>query len=237
MVITESIRQAILSAIEQSGSSLSFARSVGVSHTTVSYWLKGRTRKINTTIWNNLRPLIEVYLGDAGRPSFTYPEYKPVRERALELREPRSQYHAGVPKPAVSKAPLFSFEDLAEFDPAFDSLENLSKEKPLSMANFTSVVAPGQFAVTVDEDHDGFFHPGTVVLLAWGEIPYENDVVLVKLREKDRFLFARYGRKGETVILTPLQEGSVRPVSLAKGKLRSVCAWIAPVRESVQIFG
>ena len=237
MVITESIRQAILSAIEKSGSILSFAKDVGVSHTAVSYWLKGRTRKINTTIWNNLRPLIGDYLDDADRPTFTYPEHTPVRERALVLHEPSSPYRVGVPKPAVSKAPLFSFDELAEFDPAFDSLENLAEEKPLPMANFTSVVAPGQFAVTVDGDHDGFFHPGTVVLLAWGEVPSENDVVLVKLREKDRFLFARYGRKGKSVVLTPLQEGSVRPVSLAKDKLRSVCAWIAPVRESVQIFG
>jgi len=236
MVISDSIRQAIESAIKQSGSSLSFAQSIGVSHTTVSYWLNGRTRKINTTIWNNLRPLIEGYLGDADRPSFTYPEYKPVRERVHVLRESHMQYHTGVQKPAVRKAPLLSFADLMDFDPAFDSVERLAEEKSLSMADFTSAVAPGQFAVTVDEEHAGFFHPGAVVLLAWREVPYENDVVLVKFREKG-FLFARYGRKGESIVLTPLQNGSGRPVTLTKGKFHSVCAWIAPVRESVQVFG
>ena len=236
MVITEPIRQAIKTAIEQSGSSLSFAKSVGVSHTTISHWL-GRTRKINTTNWNNLLPLIEDYLGDAGRPPFVYPEYKPGREPCHVLREPRTRYCAGVQKPAVGKAPLFSLDDLADFDPAFDSVEQLAEEKCLSMANFTSVVAPGQFAVTVDEEHAGFFHPGTMVLLAWREVPCENDIVLVKTRGKGRFLFARYGRKGETVVLTPLQNCSARPITLAKGKVHSVCAWIAPVRESVQIFG
>ena len=62
MVITESIQKAIQSAIDKCGRMLSFSRLVGVSHTTVAFWLNGRTRKINSTVWDNLHPLIREYL-------------------------------------------------------------------------------------------------------------------------------------------------------------------------------
>ena len=71
MVITESIQNAILAAIRKSGSLLSFSHSVGVSHTTVSFWLNGRTRKINSTVWQNLLPLISEYLDPS--ESYSYP--------------------------------------------------------------------------------------------------------------------------------------------------------------------
>ena len=71
MVITESIQNAIQSAIRKSGSSLSFSRTIGVSHTTVTYWINGRTRKINSTVWQNLLPLIKDYLSP--EESISYP--------------------------------------------------------------------------------------------------------------------------------------------------------------------
>ena len=60
MVITESIQKAIQAAVKKSGSVLSFARTIGVSHTTVTYWINGRTRKINATVWQNLLPPVSV---------------------------------------------------------------------------------------------------------------------------------------------------------------------------------
>ena len=238
MVITETIRQAIIAAIEQSGSALSFARSVGVSHTTVAYWLKGRTRKINATIWNNLLPLIGGYLGDTGigpEPAYRYPALPSSSQPKYLLRErPAVPSFYDEPSPDLNSAPLFYFSDLADYDPAFDSLEWLTQERARGQAKFTMTVVPNMFAVEVDAKHAGFFPAGTKVLLQ-NVAPDDGEVVLVKLREKNRFLFARYGRNAGTVTLTPLQKG-VKKLTLSREEFHGVCSWIATVREAVQLF-
>ena len=91
MVITDAIRDAIRAAIEKSGSSLCFSRSVGVTHTTVSYWLSGRTRKINSYVWQNLLPVISEYLDSS--ESVSYPCGATAAGNAgLRLRESSSPY-------------------------------------------------------------------------------------------------------------------------------------------------
>ena len=238
MVITETIRQAIITAIEQSGSTLNFARSVGVSHTTVAYWLKGRTRKINPTIWNNLLPLIGGYLGDIGtgpEPSYRYPTSTSSSQPKYVLRErsaTSSIYDA--PSKELNTAPLFDFSDLEDYDPSFDSLEWLARERARGQATFTMTVVPNEFAVEVDEKHAGFFPAGTRLLIQ-NDTPVDGEVVLVKLRENNQFLFARYGRSAGSVTLTPLQKG-VKKLTLSREEFHGVCSWIATVREAVQLF-
>ena len=236
MVITETIRQAIIAAIEQSGSTLSFARSVGVSHTTVAYWLKGRTRKINATIWNNLHPLIAEYLGDVAglEPAYHYPALTSSQPKYVMRERPAVASFYDEPSADLNSAPLFSFSDLADYDPAFDSLEWLTQERARGQAKFTMTVVSNMFAVEVDAKHAGFFPAGTKVLLQ-NVAPDDGEVVLAKLREKNRFLFARYGRNGGSVTLTPLQKG-VKKLTLSREEFHGVCSWIATVREAVQLF-
>ena len=237
MVITETIRQAINTAIQQSGSALSFARSVGVSHTTVAYWLQGRTHKINSTIWNNLFPLIEGYLGDTGTgpgPSYRYPALTSSQPKYVLRERPAASSFYDAPRENLNSAPLFYFSDLADYDPAFDSLEWLTQERTRGQAKFTLTVVPNMFAVEVDAKRAGFFPAGTKVLLQ-NVAPDDGEVVLVKLREKNRFLFARYGRNAGTVTLTPLQKG-VKKLTLSREEFHGVCSWIATVREAVQLF-
>ena len=237
MVINDTIRQAIAAAIEQSGSALSFARSVGVSHTTVAYWLKGRTRKINATIWNNLFPLISGYLGDTGtgpEPAYRYPPLTSSQPKYVLRERPAVPSFYDEPSADLNSAPLFSFSDLADYDPAFDSLEWLTQERARGQAKFTMTVVSNMFAVEVDAKHAGFFPAGTRVLLQ-NVAPDDGEVVLVKLREKNRFLFARYGRSAGSVTLTPLQKG-VKKITLSREEFHGVCSWIATVREAVQLF-
>lgn len=233
MVITESIQNAIQAAIRKSGSSLSFSRSIGVSHTTVSYWLNGRTRKINSTVWQNLLPLIKEYL--TPEESFTYP-CNPVAASGpgYIMRESSAAWYSagGAPRSSV---PLLQMDDLKDFDPQIDPLEELVREKSVQSASFTSPVQPGYFAVEVDKKHSGFFPVGTRLLLRGQDAPGDGDTVLVKLREKKEFLFAVYTRKNGDVTLTPLREGGRKRV-IHRADFHNVCCWIAPVREAVQLF-
>ena len=232
MVINESIRKAIRAAIEKSGSSLSFSRTVGVSHTTVSFWLSGRTRKINAAVWQNLLPRIQEYLPDE---SISYP-CAPVAAAPAGriLREQPAGWYGAGPGPKVS-APLLHFADLADFDPQIDSVEEIIRGKSTGSAVFTSCVLPGYFAVEVDRKHSGFFAEGTRLLLRWQDAPCDGDTVLVKLRNKKDFLFARYTRIGDGIELAPLQKGA-RKRSIPKTAFHNVCRWIVPVREAILLF-
>lgn len=232
MVITESIRNAIRTAIGKYGSLLSFSRSIGVSHTTVSFWLNRRTRKINEAVWQNMLPRIQEFLPEE---TMSYPSGPVAAVSAGHaLREhPSSWYDAG--SRTNFSAPLLHFPDFAEFDPQIDSMDELIREKSTCSVLFTSFVSPGFFAVEVDRKHSGYFAEGARILLRWQDAPSDGDTVLVKLRNKKDFHFARYVRKGDNVELAPLQKGC-RKRTIPKNAFHNICRWIVPVREAVQLF-
>lgn len=233
MVITESIQEAIQTAIKKSGSVLSFARSIGVSHTTVTYWLTGRTRKINSTVWQNLLPLISESLNPGD--SMAYP-YHPAAAAGTNgiLREPSAIWY-GAGQAQKASAPMLHLTDLTDFDPQIDPVEEIIREKSKGFAAFTSPVLPGHFAVEIDKGQKGGFPVGTRLLLRWPDAPGNGDTVLVKLRDKKEFLFAVYTRKTNEIVLTPLQKGGAKRV-IPKTDFHNVCSWIVSIREAVQLF-
>lgn len=232
MVVTESIQKAIQAAVKKSGSVLSFARTIGVSHTTVTYWLNGRTRKINSTVWQNLLPLINE---DLNPGEDVYP-YNPVAAAANAnvLREQSAIWYGANAAQRMS-VPLLHLEDLAVFDPQIDSIEEIIREKSKGTATFTSPVMSGHFAVEIDKKHKDVFPAGTRLLLRWTDAPGNNDTVLVKLRDKTDFLFAVYTRKANEIVLTPLQKDSEK-LAIPRESFHNVCRWIVSIREAVQLF-
>lgn len=233
MVITESIQNAIRAAIGKCGSSLSFSRSVGVSHTTVSYWLNGRTRKINSTVWDNLLPLIREFMEQEPGKSFSYPsEPAAAGNPAYVLHE---KYAGRYGAPQNASAPLLRLDDLKDFDPQIDSIEEIIRKKSKRVVSFTSPVQAGFFAVEVDKKRSGFFPAGTRLLLRGLDAPCDGDTVLVKLREKKDYLFAVYSRRNEEVVLAPLQD-DVAECRIPRSECHNVFCWIVPIREAVQVF-
>lgn len=233
MVINESIRQAIQSAIRKNGSLYSFSRSIGVSHTTVSYWLSGRTRKINATLWQNLLPLISEFLNPSESMSYPYGPV-PAGNTGCILREHPSAWYGSAPG-QKALAPLLPLSDLKRFDPQIDSIEELIRERSKSAAVFTSPVLPGYFAIEVEKGMGGAFPEGTRLLLRWTDAPGDGDTVLVNLREKNEFLAAVYTRKGDRIVFTPLH-GSGRKRTIPKDEFHNVCKWFVSIREAIQLF-
>ena len=232
MVITESIQKAIQSAIAKCGSLLSFSRSVGVSHTTVAFWLSGRTRKINSTVWDNLYPLIQEFLEPKSGESVYPSEPKAAGSPAYILHEKHAGRYGGMQNALV---PLLRFEDLKNFDPQIDSIEEIIRKKSKRAVSFTSPVQTGFFAVEIDKKRSGFFPAGTRLLLRGLDAPGDGDTVLMKLRGKSEYLFAIYTRKDDEVVLKPLQNAAEER-RIPRTEFHNVCCWIVPIREAVQVF-
>ncbi|MBP5585994.1 MAG: hypothetical protein J6Y92_06540 [Lentisphaeria bacterium] len=233
MVITEAIQNAIRDAISKCGSSLSFSRLIGVSHTTVAYWLSGRTRKINSTVWDNLLPVIREFLESGGDKSVSYPsEPEAAGGPAYVLRE---NYAGRYCVPPNTSAPLLQLDDLKNFDPQIDSIEEIVRKKSRRVVTFTSAVQSGFFAVEVDKKRSGFFPTGTRLLLRGLDAPRDGDTVLVRFRGKKEYIFALYSRKDDDVVLTPLQDDAPEH-RISREDFHNVCCWIVPVREAVRVF-
>lgn len=229
MVITESIQKAIQSAIAKCGSLLSFSRSVGVSHTTVAFWLSGRTRKINSTVWDNLYPLIQEYLESES----VYPsEPKAAGSSAYVLHEKHAGRYGMLQN---TSAPLLRLDDLKDYDPQIDSIEEIIRKKSKRVVSFTSPVQAGCFAVEIDKKRSGFFPEGTRLMLRGLDAPGDGDTVLVKLRNKKEYLFAVYTRRNDEVVLKPLQNAAGER-RIPRTEFHTVCCWIVPIREAVQVF-
>ena len=232
MVITESIQKAIQTAVRKSGSTLTFAQSIGVSHTTIANWVSGRTRKINSTVWQNLLPYIKDYLDPS--ETISYPSnVMPVGSTRHVLQERPAAWHDTTP--VLTSVPLLRLADIADFDPQIDSMEDLIREKAKGTAVFTSMLKPGYFAVEVDESPNGYFPLGTRILLRYPEAPVDGDTVLVKLRNKKEFLFAVYTREKDGIKLAPLQKGN-RSRTISKRRLHKVCQWLVSIREAIRFF-
>lgn len=232
MVITESIQKAIQSAIDKCGSLLSFSRSVGVSHTTVAFWLSGRTRKINSTVWDNLYPLIQEYLEKESDGSVYPSEPKATGSPTYVLHE---KYAGRYGTSQTAPAPLLRLDDLKDYDPQIDSIEEIIRKKSRRVVMFTSPVQAGFFAVEIDKKRSGFFPSGTRLLLRGLDAPGDGDTVLVKLRNKKEYLFAVYFRKNDEVILRPLQNAAGER-RIPRTEFHNICCWIVPIREAVQVF-
>ena len=233
MVITESIQKAIQSAIEKNGSLLSFSRSIGVSHTTVAYWLNGRTRKINSTVWDNLLPVIREFMAQDPGETYSYPREPAAAGNPVYVLHEKYAGRYGAAQ--SSPAPLLQLDDLKDFDPQIDSIEEIIRKKSKRVVPFTTQVQAGFFAVEVDRKRSGFFPAGTRLLLRGLDAPGDGDTVLVKLRGKKEYLFAVYVRKGEEVVLRPLQNDAGER-RIPRSEFHNVCCWIVPIREAIQVF-
>ena len=62
-LIDNMIRKSLVEAVEKSGGLLAFSKRIGVAHSTVLFWLNGKTKSINSDLWRGrVYPEIESYL-------------------------------------------------------------------------------------------------------------------------------------------------------------------------------
>lgn len=218
MRIDDSMLNAIQSAVHKYGSVLSFANAVGVSHTTVNFWLKGRTARINAQNWNALLPVLE--------------EFLPPQPQAHSMRESSAMSAYAINTP--NKIPeVFLLQ--------FPELEFLTSSKQVpdfthctNTASFTASAGKHAFAVEVDQAHAGYFHPGTLLLLDWGTSPENGDFVLACRKRKTRkYLFARYYCTEKTMLLKSPDSAQSETSEHSLSRISSEFAWIVPVREAV----
>lgn len=229
MVLDDSVRRALQKAVEKHGNVLRFSRAIGVSHTTVLFWLKGKTSKINMTLWQSVvRPAIAEFL-DEDAASAAEHSFAPVQmHEALAAYDASSAHRSpGV----VGEAPLLTFDDLANLEPHMEPVEEYLAAHAARTASFPVPIAPGNFAVEVDAAHAEYFMEGSRLLVGWPDYPEEGDLVLARLRETGEILIRKYRRNPKKITLKPLLRGGKDLVVPREN--RGFFLWIMPLKEAV----
>ncbi len=246
MKITPEIRELLQRALDYYGNTAQLAELFDVAHSTVYFWVRGKTDSISGKIWNDkVRPVLEEFRSSMDENSGIPVRQRPVPQAHAESpmmvhERPHIIYHS-VPgtaqqsKEEQKKVPLISFAVLSTFDPGNTSLKRLVKQKQLESAAFACDCPDDAVAVRLGYEFPGLFLPGTDLLLATDEYPENGCCVLARMRTDGRVVFARYRRDGSWIMLLDMQSGAGIAKWDSASSLGSTI-WMFPVLEARRDF-
>lgn len=221
MKITEEIKNAISKYAEKCGNVYQLSKKIGVSHSTILFWLDGRTENISGDVWHEkLYPLL--------RPYLQYKEKSPVQETigSEEAAPYKSEVSSGV---ALVEVPVLNFAQAAGYDPAFEPIDDYAYNCSNETALFDSEMKTGYFALKVEgESMSPVLPDGTIVYVAGGEYAQNGDLVVAKLRESGQVVIKKFQRKENNILLNSINpDGKSFEFDLKDNPL----VWMWPVIE------
>lgn len=202
MKITPDIRKALELAIEHHGNVTQFSKSLGIAHSTVLFWLSGKTSEINGRLWaRKLRYELQPYLADgAGKP----------------LRS------------STNLVPLYSAQDMKKFDLTIEPISGFVKRiRPKHGFIFAHEKTPSYFAVRLDPKQLPF---SLAVLADGGKYPENGDMAVARIRKTGEIVLGRLEKTDSLFTITdihvPQDTFSWNPL-----KQPGFLCWIFPVVE------
>ncbi|OGV31747.1 MAG: hypothetical protein A2020_05505 [Lentisphaerae bacterium GWF2_45_14] len=197
MKITEEIKAAISKYAEKCGNVYQLSKKIGVSHSTILFWLDGRTENISGDVWHEkLYPLL--------RPYLHYRERSPAQDPVggEEIAVYKSEVSSGV---TLFEVPVLNFVQAAGYDPAFEPIDDYAYNCSSETALFDSEMKTGYFALKVEGDSMSPVLPdGTIVYVAGGEYAQNADLVVAKLRESGQVVIKKFARKENSICLNSI---------------------------------
>ena len=224
MKLNDNIRDAIRKAIDYYGNTSQFAKKVGISHSTILFWLKGKTCNISGSIWDKklrrkLRPFME-------------PETPP---KPLAVHDPRSNYRADgkdtMEKQLGKKIPALAFSKMDHLDITLQSPVSFVRAEAEDEAVFANPVTAYSFALLLDRpEYCPALPLGTPVLITGEDYAEPGDIVVARTRHPARLCFARYDRDASRTRLIPLNP-KLSPMEWENDENAEKVFWLFPVRE------
>lgn len=192
MKLTPELLNALQRAIEHYGNTSQFAKHLGIAHSTVLFWLNGKTSNISGHIWiSKMRRELRPYMG-------RYSSGNCVREEAAPFRE------SALPAPE-RKIFMLNFSGMADFDSTLEAPVFFIRCRSERQTQFANAGRDGFFALELDDPRCCPFLPlGTRILVSGGDYAENGDIVIGKLRNPQSLVFCRYFRDNDMIRLIPL---------------------------------
>ncbi len=212
------IRRSLAEAVEKKGGLLAFSRRIGVAHSTVLFWLNGKTRSISSDLWR-------------GR---VYPEIEPYLVRnlpAMELNMVREKYsdclNGVFAEKRLVSVPVIREGDMMLYDAAVETVEAFTAKFAVGNAAFVCDAGKKHFAVRLECCAGSFYPPGTILLCIADERVRNGEFAVLRMNGADKLDVCRFFCEGEFVSLVPIA-GAERGVEWNFRKDRGRMEWMFP---------
>ncbi|OGV51295.1 MAG: hypothetical protein A2X49_03785 [Lentisphaerae bacterium GWF2_52_8] len=222
--IDKEIKTALENASMRYGTVYELSKVIGVSHSTVLFWLNGRTKFISGDVWyEKLHPLLKPYLPSPGiSKTPPYWAFSYSSQSQAELSSAKN----------MSSVPIISFAQAAGFDRILNPIDDFARDCADDFAHFACEIKKGYFALRVEGDSMSpeFCH-GTVLLVAGGEYCQAGDISVAKITGNGQVVVKKFMRHGDLFRLE-----SINPTGQSfewnRENDRNFVEWIYPVVEA-----
>ena len=223
MKLNPEILTAIRSAIDYYGNSAQFAKEIGVAHSTVLFWLRGKTTSISGSVWDKkVRRVLNRFM--------------PKPPQTLTLRDAPQPYsckhtRSGQKKQHQFRVPAIPFSKMIEMDITMQSPVSFVSQRRIDEVPFASDCSEYSFALILDKPN---FCPslpvGSWMLIGGFDYARNGDLTVGKARNPDRLFFCRYYLDNGKISLVPLNpELPVMEWNADENAERIF--WIFPIKE------
>ena len=198
-LIDHVIRKSLAEAVEGNGGLLAFSRRIGVAHSTVLFWLTGKTKSINSDLWRvRVYPEIESFL----MKNLPDADLGCVREKYSDSLD---CFDAEKRMLLVS---VVRESDMMEYDAAMESVCSFAERFAMEKRLFVCDGRKKYFAVRMEHRETKFFFPsGTLLLCAADERVKSHDFALLRMRGGDSLRICRVFCKEESIMLESFSNG------------------------------
>ena len=203
-LIDSVIRSSLSEAVKKSGGLLAFSRRIGVAHSTVLFWLTGKTKRINSDLWRGrVYPEIELYL----KSRFPDMELMRIREKYSDCMDGISVERRMIP------VPLLREHDMLSYDPVMESICVFAEKFAAEKAWFVCDCRKKYFSVELGSADAIAFGSACVELLcAAEERVKDGDFAVLRMRGSESLLLRRVFLENECVHLEPFRDGGKKVV-------------------------
>ncbi len=225
MKLNPEILEAIRRAVEHYGNTSQFAKEIGVAHSTVLFWLSGKTSNINGTIWEKrvrrvLRKFMPQPAGQSGVLHDPGAVFLPPSAAVQPDKNP------------TRKVPAIPLSSMIDLDITMQAPVSFARQNAVTDVSFANECTDFSFALLLD---DPKFCPdlpvGTRLLISGSNYADNGDIVIGKTRHPAKLFFARLHRSSDgKTRLEPLNP-KLSETSWDTAENAENVFWIFPVDE------
>ncbi len=218
-LIDNMIRKSLVEAVEKSGGLLAFSKRIGVAHSTVLFWLNGKTKSINSDLWRGrVYPEIESYLA-GNLPKM---ELNMIREKYSDCLSGAFAENRMVSVPVVRES------DMMHYDAVVESVEMFAEKFSAENVVFICDVRKKHFGVRLEYcDRSSFYPSGAILLCVADECVRNGDFAVLRMRNVDGLQVCRFFCEGDCISLVSLSD-SMKKVEWNYRKDRGRVEWMFP---------
>ena len=229
MKLNPEILNAIKAAIDHYGNSSQFAKEIDVAHSTVLFWLSGKTHNIRGSVWDKkVHRVLKKFLPRNERPA----KIAGLHDSQQAFSRKKSGMSAGE-KPIARKVPAIPFSKMIDMDITMQAPVCFVRQRCTDEVPFASVCSEFSFALILDEPELCPSLPlGSWMLIGGGGFDYaqSGDLAVGKTRNPERLFFCRYSRSAGKISLTPLNP-NLPVMEWNDSENAEKIFWIFPVKE------